>query len=61
MSPSSILFIVIIAANVAILGVCGWLVVKLLRSRNVLVLMDELNGDLGRENARLLRELAERG
>lgn len=61
MSPSSVLFLAIIGMNLVILGVCIWLLVKLLWAKRIILLQADTAEELNRENARLLRELAERG
>lgn len=61
MSPSSVLFLAVVGMNLVILGVCIWLLVKLLWAKRIVGLQADTAEDLNRENARLLRELAEKG
>jgi hypothetical protein len=61
MSPSSVLFLAVVGMNLVILGVCIWLLVKLLWAKRIVGLQADTAEELNRENARLLRELAERG
>ena len=61
MSPSSVLFLAVVGMNLVILGVCIWLLVKLLWAKRIVGLQAGTAEELNRENARLLRELAERG
>ena len=61
MSPSSVLFLAVVGMNLVILGVCIWLLVKLLWAKRIVGLQADTAEELNRENARLLRELAEKG
>jgi hypothetical protein len=61
MSVSSVLFLAVVGMNLVILGVCIWLLVKLLWAKRIVGLQADTAEELNRENARLLRELAERG
>lgn len=61
MSPSSVLFLAVVGMNLVILGVCIWLLVKLLWAKRIAGLQADTAEELNRENARLLRELAEKG
>jgi len=55
MSVSSVLFLSIIVVNIVILALCILVLARLLLAKS------EINEELNRENARLLRELAEKG
>lgn len=61
MNSSSVLFLSIIVVNLVILGVCVWLLVEMLRAERIILLQADTAEELNLENARLLRELAERG
>ena len=61
MNSSSVLFLAVVGMNLVILGVCIWLLVKLLWAKRIVGLQADTAEELNRENARLLRELAERG